>query len=84
MTDWELRFVRALPYDGGWTYNETFHHKYLYINGGDDAEAVFWYECKLLYNPSFLKECDVISDNDVYELVIKRTNEPILMMCMTE
>jgi hypothetical protein len=84
MTDWELRSVRALLYDEEWVYNETFHHKYIYINKGDDAEAVFWYECKLLYNPDFLKECEVVSDNDVYELVIKRTNEPILMMCMTE
>lgn len=84
MIDWELRIVRALLYDEQWVYNETFHHKYVYTNEGDDTEAVFWHECKLLYSSDFLEECDIVNCDNSYELIIKRTKEPVLVMCTSE
>lgn len=81
---WDLREVHAYFDNEGWVWNESFHHKDVFVDDNEDPKEIFWQECQMFYLQDFLKQCEVVDDGEILELQIKRTGEPVLAMIMAE
>ena len=42
---WDLREVHALHDGEGWVWNESFHHKNVFVDENEDPKEIFWQEC---------------------------------------
>lgn len=77
---WDLKEVHAYFDNEGWVWNESFHHKDVFVDDNEDPKEIFWQECQMFYLQDFLKQCKVVDDGEILELQIKRTGEPVLAM----
>lgn len=46
---WDLRKVHAC-FDGeSWVWNESFHHKNVFVDENEDPKKTFWQECQMFF-----------------------------------
>ena len=81
---WDLREVHA-QYDGeGWVWNESFHHKNVFVGDSEDPKEIFWQECQMFFLQDYLNKCEIVDDGDILELQLKDSGEPVLAMILAE
>lgn len=81
---WDLMEVHAC-FDGeGWVWNESFHHKDVFVNENENPREIFWQECQMFFLQDYLNKCEVVDDGDILELQLKDSGEPVLAMIIAE
>lgn len=83
---WNLREIHALHDGDGWVWNESFHHKNVFVDENEDPKEIFWQECQMFFLQDYLSKCEIVDVNggDILELQLKDSGEPVLAMMMAE
>lgn len=81
---WDLREVHALHDGESWVWNESFHHKDVYVDLDEDPKEIFWQECRMFFLQDYLSKCEIVDDGNILELRLKDSGEPVLAMVITE
>lgn len=83
---WDLREVHACFDCDGWVWNESFHHKNVFVGENEDPKEIFWKECQMFFLQDYLSKCEIVDVNggDILELQLKDSGEPVLAMMIAE
>lgn len=81
---WDLREVHTLHDGEGWVWNESFHHKNVFVGENEDPKEIFWQECQMFFLQYYLNKCEIVDDGDILELQLKDSGEPVLAMMIAE